>query len=64
MDHKMMLASRQDLNTYLERVVRDKGYEVGRSFILPKDHPGSADHRDKVYRRIIATIKVTLKYFA
>jgi Helitron helicase-like domain at N-terminus len=58
MPQNLMVSSRRHLVNLLDRVAQEKGYEVGRSFVLPTTFRGGEDYMERLYRHCIATLRV------
>jgi hypothetical protein len=59
---ELMMAARHDIVRVLEETAARNGLnfnlDVGKSFLLPKSHPGSMSHHDMEYNNMFASIYV------
>jgi Helitron helicase-like domain at N-terminus len=54
----LMVTSRNHLSKMLDRVARDRNYDVGRSFVLPTSYRGGEEHMERLYRHCIESLRV------
>lgn len=55
----LMVTSRAQLTNLLEKVAKDRDYDVGRSFVLPTSYRGGEEHMERLYRNCIESLWVS-----
>jgi hypothetical protein len=56
----LMVASRRDLEQFIERVALREDYEVGRSFVLPSTFRGSPEEMRTLREHMIRSVYVSV----